>query len=88
MQIETLANNQTVVYTNEGKFFFSYDRLIAVKDMDMDMDNLYLTSLWDSSATTLKYLKTVFNLGMTKAEIQKALDNGEFLNYKEWKGDR
>lgn len=79
MQIETLANNQTVVYTNEGKFFFSYDTLIAARDMD----NLYLTSCWDSSATTLKYLKMAFNLNMTKSQIQKALDNGEFKHYEQ-----
>lgn len=85
MQVETLGNNQVVVITNEGKFFFSYDRLIAVRDWT---GTLYLTSLWDYSATTLKYFKNAYKLDMTKSEIQKALNSGEFQNYSEWKGDR
>jgi len=73
-QIETLGANQTVVITiDEGKCFFSYDRFIAQKKDGV----LYVTDFWDYSATTLKYFKEAFRLGLTKKEIQQMIDMGE-----------
>lgn len=79
-KIESLANNQVIVITEQGEMFFSYGRLIGIKKDDDD-DELYLTNLWDYSRTTLKYLKLAFNLDLTKSEIQQKLDRGEFKTY-------
>lgn len=72
-QIQTMANNQTIVITDDGKFFYSYDKFIAQKKDGV----LYVTPLWDYNATTLKYFKAAFGLYLTKKEIQKLIDEGE-----------
>ena len=84
MRVQQIANNQIMVMTEDDTRFFSYERLIAIRDNNW---NLYLGSAWDYSATTLKYFKQAFNLGhLTKKQIQKKLDDGEFFHLKDYSG--
>ena len=83
MRVQQIANNQVIVMTEEDTRFFSYERLIAIRDNDF---HLYLSSAWDYSATTLKYFKLAFNLQhLTKKQIQKKLDDGEFFHLRDYK---
>lgn len=54
-----IANNQIIVIEDNKKMFFSYGSYIASYEYN-DIDNTYiltLTSLYDYSKTTSKYLK-------------------------------
>ena len=53
-----IANNQIVVIEDNKKMFFSYGSYIASYEYnDIDTYTLTLTSLYDYSKTTSKYLK-------------------------------
>ena len=58
-KIKQIANNQIVVIEDNKKMFFSYGSYIASYEYN-DIDNTYiltLTSLYDYSRATSKYLK-------------------------------
>lgn len=76
MQATTLKNNQVMVTTEDGRHFYSYDTFIGFRDNN---GNIYLTSSWDYSNTTLKYLREAFPTlsGYSKKEIAKMLENRE-----------
>lgn len=59
MKLEQLANNQIVVHTNDKILFFSYDTLIA--EFWKNTKELYVSSFWDYSKTTSKYLYKFIN---------------------------
>lgn len=84
MEVQQIQNNQILVWQRGYKYFFSYDTLIGVLD---DCNNLYLTNSWDYSKTTLKYLRIAFPKlkDYSKKEISKMLQDGEILEYSEFK---
>lgn len=78
-----IANNQVVVMEDNKKMFFSYGSYIASYEYN-DIDNKYiltLTSLYDYSKTTSKYLKVFlqeycgFHYKDTK-ELKKLINEG------------
>ena len=83
MRVEQIKVNQIKVYHEEVIYFFSYETLIAVQDTE---HNIYLTSSWDYSNTTLKYLRIAFpSLSQySKKDIAKKLQDGEISHYKEY----
>ena len=82
MNVRQIANNQIMIETQGEKRFYSYECFIALRDSS---GNLYLGDSWDYSATTLKYLKEVFLLNMTKKEIQRNLDEGNLFHLCDYK---
>jgi len=79
--ISQMANNQTVINTDEGMFFQSYNTLIAFKPSNGDTP--VVTNDWDYSATTLKYLKQFLGLsGYTKKQIEKMIQSGSLIMQK------
>ena len=83
VRVEQIKVNQIKVYHEEVIYFFSYETLIAVQDTEY---NMYLTSSWDYSNTTLKYLRIAFpSLSQySKKDIAKKLQDGEISHYKEY----
>jgi hypothetical protein len=71
------VKNQFVIHTDEGMYFKSYNSLIAFKPSTGC--SIVLTSDWDYSVTTLKHLKTFLCTDMSKAQIQKEIDNGGII---------
>lgn len=68
--------NQFVITTSKGRFFQSYQSIIAVKlipDGRVVLDE----KTWDYSVTTGKYRNQF--LGCNKAECQRQIDSGEYL---------
>ena len=59
MKLATLANNQTVIETDETVIFFSYDTEIAM--YDKVTKTLSDFNMWDYSKTTVKHFKTFIN---------------------------
>ena len=73
------AKDQHVYARYGGYVFVSY-----LTDIAMIRDGkLYLTSYWDYSMTTLKYLKVfMLNRGLSpcnKAEIIRKIESGDFI---------
>lgn len=71
------ALNQFIITTDKGQYFKSYDSLIAFKPRCGATE--VLTSAWDYSATTVKHLKIFLNANLTKAQLQKRIDNGSLI---------
>ena len=67
--------NQFFIYTNEGKYFQSYDSVIVFvpNEGKVQLDEKY----WDYSKTTGKYRNQF--LFETKKETQQKIDSGEYL---------
>ena len=72
--------NQFVITTEDGKYFQSYDSVIAL----IPANPLYLNKkivlderYWDYSTTTGKYRNEF--LGETKAETQAKINSGEYV---------
>lgn len=82
------ASNQFIGYTEDGKFFQSYDSLIAT--MNYSNKELALYPDWDYSNTTRKYLYQFFRTcGIAisnKKDVLQAIKDGEistrFATYK------
>jgi len=66
--------NQFIVESNDGRYFQSYDSVIAKIDHNgkVFLDNHY----WDYSKTTSKY-RNIF-LGETTKDTKKKIDSGEY----------
>ena len=76
--ITNLAKNQFVIDTENGKFFQSYESLIAFKPNDGSTP--VVTGKWNYSATTLRYLKQFLGLeGYSKKDIQKMIESGSII---------
>lgn len=86
IKYKQLQNNQLVVsYPNGDEAFYSYGRLIALKQesecMDLLGNPLFTTYLnvnaWDYSRTTGKY-RNIF-LNETKRETEKKIKSGAYI---------
>lgn len=76
--ITNLAKNQFVISTKNGLYFQSYETLIAFKPNNGDTS--IVTSAWNYSATTLRYLKQFLGLnGYTKKDIEKMIRGGSII---------
>lgn len=67
--------NQFVIYTDEGRYFQSYDSVIAFKENGTGkiiLDEVY----YNWSKTTVKY-RNIF-LGMTSKEVERDIKTGYF----------
>lgn len=66
--------NQFIIYTREGRYFQSYDSVIAFKDNEgnvtLDVDD------WDYSRTTGKYRNEFLGEGI--AETRSKIESGEY----------
>jgi len=66
--------NQFIIYTSEGKYFQSYDSVIAFKDNE---GNVTLDDYtWDYSRTTGKYRNEF--LGEYIADTRAKIESGEY----------
>jgi len=66
--------NQFIIYTSEGKYFQSYDSVIAFKDNE---GNVTLDDYtWDYSRTTSKYRNEF--LGEYIADTRDKIKSGEY----------
>jgi hypothetical protein len=68
--------NQFVLHMDNELLFQSYDSIIAKASGNTITLDVYY---WAYSATTLKYLKQFLNTTCSKKEIQKKIENGEYL---------
>jgi len=68
------VKNQFILYTNEGRFFQSYNSIIAFKPFSgkIQLD----VNCWDYSVTTGKYRNQF--LGETKKETESKINNGTY----------
>ena len=66
--------NQFIIYTSKGKYFQSYDSVIAFKDNEgnvtLDVDD------WDYSRTTGKYRNEFLGEGIV--ETRSKIESGEY----------
>jgi|TARA_R110000772_G_scaffold141745_1_gene251446 hypothetical protein len=70
--------NQFSIMDEDKSYFQSYQTIIAMRDTSGDYCQTYLDSdRWDYSVTTSKYRNKW--LGMTTAQIKKAIDAGEII---------
>lgn len=72
--------NQFVIKTVDGRYFQSYDSVIAFIPMDGMFTGQKITldaDKWDYSVTTGKY-RNMF-LGENKAETEKKIKSGEYV---------
>ena len=84
MQVTQLINNngnaaanQFVITTDNGKYFQSYDTLIAFKPRCGSTP--VVTDAWDYSNTTLKHLKLFLGTSESKRELQKRIKAGSII---------
>lgn len=66
--------NQYSVDTANGTYFQSYETVIARRQDG----TVCLSSAWNYSATTLKYLKVWLGVTLSKAQIQARIDDGVY----------
>ena len=66
--------NQFIIYTSEGRYFQSYDSIIALRNNNgkITLDEYY----WNYSRTTSKYRNEF--LGETTAETRAKIESGEY----------
>lgn len=67
--------NQFEIFTQEGKYFKSYQSMIAFKPFKGKI--VLDVNKWDYSVTTGKY-RNIF-LGETKKETEKKIKSGEYI---------
>ena len=69
------VKNQFIIWTEEGKYFQSYNTVIAFRDLGgkISLDQ----NKWDYSITTGKY-RNIF-LRETKTETEKKIASGEYI---------
>lgn len=72
-----VPNQFLIIDTETGtKYFQSYETLIAV--MDGETSEITLSSQWDCSVTTLRYLKEFLETPWTtKRDIELAIEQGD-----------
>lgn len=77
MLVEQLENkNQFKFFLRNGVAFQSYDSLIAFKNCD---GKIFLSEKWCCSKTTLKHLKLFLRIDLSKKDIEKKIDNGDYI---------
>ena len=81
MNINTLNNNHVVVYNAGTTTLFSYDTEVAMVYTSKGVQRIGLTSSWDYSPATLRWLKVFLGTDCSKAEIQRRLDDNEYVSY-------
>jgi hypothetical protein len=66
--------NQFIIYTSEGKYFQSYDSVIALRDNNgkITLDDYY----WDYSRTTSKYRNEFLGEGI--ADTRDKIKSGKY----------
>jgi hypothetical protein len=66
--------NQFIIYTSKGRYFQSYDSIIALRNNNgkITLDEYY----WDYSRTTSKYRNEF--LGETTAETRAKIESGKY----------
>jgi hypothetical protein len=69
--------NQFVIWTDEGKYFQSYNSVIAFIPFDKDEKIILDEYYWDYSKTTGKYRNNFLN--EYKADTEKNIKSGEYL---------
>lgn len=69
--------NQFVISRPEGLYFQSYETLIAFKPANGDTPTV--TSAWNCSAITLKYLKLFLGVNMSKKQIADCIQAGSII---------
>ena len=70
--------NQINMWIGQIKAFFSYGTLIAIKDYDQK--STQLTSSWDFSRTTVKYLKQFLgDESLSMNDIRARIKNGSYV---------
>ena len=78
-----IVHNQYTIITDEGKYFQSYESIIAfIPDEPKDGVKLILGKYWDYSRTTSKYRHKF--MPYTKDEILKMLESGEAIINEDW----
>lgn len=78
VRVENLANNQVVTHESTISQFHSYGTLIATNDFEAGTTTL--TSSWDYSATTTRYLAQflgIYGKG-AKTEIARRIADGRY----------
>lgn len=70
--------NQYTIDVGSMEVFQSYQTVIAVKRFGKTPRIVLDAGSWDYSVTTIKYLKEFLGGYLTKKDIQKAIDDGEF----------
>lgn len=77
MLVEQLLNkNQFKLFLSNGVAFQSYDSLIAFKN---DEGKVFISEKWSYSKTTLKHLKIFLRIDLSKKEIEKKIENGDYI---------
>ena len=71
--VRQFAPNHTIVFTDIGNAFISYDSIVAFRARGTGEITLGLD--WDYSRTTMKYLGQW--LGMNAKQIREAITRGE-----------
>jgi hypothetical protein len=69
--------NQFVIWTDEGKYFQSYNSVIAFIPFDKDEKTILDEYYWDYSRTTGKYRNDFLN--ELKADTEQKIKSGEYL---------
>ena len=69
--------NQFVIWTDEGKYFQSYNSVIAFIPFDKNEKTILDEYYWDYSKTTGKYRNDFLN--EYKADTEKSIKSGEYL---------
>jgi len=76
MRVETIANNQLYIYSNDGVYFQSYDSVVGYIPNDSEQ-KVRVGSDWDYSRTTMKYVGQF--LGQNTAKTRKDIKNGDII---------
>ena len=71
--ISVMAPNHSIIYTEYGKYFTSYDSVIVF--LPYDESTIYLGEDWKSSTTTSKHRRNFINY--TTAELDAMLLTGK-----------
>ena len=69
--------NQFVIWTDEGKYFQSYNSVIAFIPFDKNEKTILDEHYWNYSKTTGKYRNDFLN--EHKADTEKNIKSGEYL---------
>jgi hypothetical protein len=71
------AKNQFIIYTDNGKYFQSYNSIIVFHPYNVDEPVQLDVNYWDYSKTTGKY-RNLF-LHETKKETEQKIKSGEYI---------
>lgn len=78
VRVEQFSNNHVTIYAEDGKYFQSYDSVVAkIKDGE-----IILYSKWDYSGTTVKHLARWLGYGDAKI-LRKKIKDGRIKLHEE-----